>query len=67
MFVNVIQMQYFEIFDEYWKDVTKYKEEKAAYKKMKELRNAAWSDGELGTKFRVVKRISQYKVNVQEL
>ncbi|WP_339175173.1 hypothetical protein MKY51_02885 [Solibacillus sp. FSL R5-0691] len=67
MFVYVIQMQYYEIFDAYWKDVTEFKEKKAAYKKLKELRNAAWFDGELSTNFRVVKRIRQQKVNVQEL
>jgi len=67
MFVYVLQMQYYEIFDDYWKDVTEYKAEKLAYKKLKELRNAAWFDGELGTNFRVIKRISTYKLRVQEL
>lgn len=67
MFVYVIQMQYYEIFDDYWRDVDEYMSKKEAHKKVKQLRNAAWFDGELGTNFRVIKRISTYKVNVQEL
>lgn len=64
MFVYVLQIQYYEVFDDYWKDVTEFKAEKVAYKKLKELRNAAWFDSEIGTKFRVVKRIRTYKAKV---
>lgn len=67
MYVYVIQMQYYEIFDDYWKDVTEHKAKKEAHKKLKELRKEAWFDGEISTKFRVVKRIRTYKVKVQEL
>lgn len=57
MFVYVVQTQYYEIFDDYWRDVDEYKTKKEARKKVKALREAAWFDGEVGTKFRVIKRI----------
>ncbi|WP_339173788.1 hypothetical protein MKY51_15730 [Solibacillus sp. FSL R5-0691] len=59
MFLYVVQTQYYEIFDAYWKDIGVYNTKKEARKKVQELRNAAWFDGEIGTKFRVVKRIGK--------
>ena len=57
MFVYVIQTQYYEIFDDYWKDVVECKTKKEARIKVRKLRDAAWFGGETGTKFRVIKRI----------